>query len=214
MRSSTGFGSAICRRTQIKRAVLRYGARRLCKDVVKSSCLAATVLGLALIADAGTAAMALTLTSSVFENGGQIPSQFTCEGDDVSPPLAWSDVPDGTKSFALIVDDPDAPDPKAPKVVWVHWLVYNLPEDARGLAEGAATSGLPRGAATGLNDFKHSSYGGPCPPIGRHRYFHKLYALDTTLALKSPTKAALEAAMQGHVLAKAELIGTYQKGDR
>jgi Raf kinase inhibitor-like YbhB/YbcL family protein len=176
--------------------------------------LAAAVFGLILVADAGTAAMALTLTSSAFDNGGAIPSQFTCEGEDVSPPLAWDDVPDGTKSFALIIDDPDAPDPKAPKIVWVHWLLYNLPADARDLAEGAATSGLPPGTATGLNDFKHSSYGGPCPPIGRHRYFHKLYALDTMLALKTPTKTVLEAAMQGHVLAKAELIGTYQKGDR
>ena len=216
MRSSIGFGSAICRRTRTKRPVLRYDARRLCKDVVKTflSCLAATVLGLTLIADAGTAAMVLTLTSSAFENGGQVPSQYSCEGDDVSPPLAWDNVPDGTKSFALIVDDPDAPDPAAPKIVWVHWLVYNLPADARGLAAGAATSGLPRGAMSGLTDFKNSTYGGPCPPVGRHRYFHKLYALDTTLALKMPTKPSLEAAMRGHVLAKAELIGTYQKGDR
>jgi Raf kinase inhibitor-like YbhB/YbcL family protein len=166
------------------------------------------------IAGAGHAAMALTLTSSAFKHGEAIPSQHTCEGDDVSPPLAWDDVPDGTKSFALIVDDPDAPDPKAPKIVWVHWLVYNLPTDARELAEGAAKSGLPRGAATGVNDFKHDSYGGPCPPVGRHRYFHKLYALDTTLSLKSPSKAQLEAAMKGHVLAQAELIGTYQKGDK
>ena len=175
---------------------------------------AAVVLAVTLIADTGTAAMALKLTSSAFKNDGQIPSQFTCEGDDISPPLAWDGVPKGTESFALIVDDPDAPDPKAPKIVWVHWLVYNLPADTRDLAAGAATSGLPRGAATGLTDFKHSTYGGPCPPVGRHRYFHKLYALDTVLSLKTPTKAALEAAMQGHILAKAELIGTYQKGDR
>jgi len=176
--------------------------------------LAAAVFGLVLIADAGTAAMALTLTSSAFENGSAIPSQYTCEGDDVSPPLAWDNVPDGTKSFALIVDDPDAPDPKAPKIVWVHWVLYNLPVDTRQLDEGVSPSGLPRGAQTGLTDFKHSSYGGPCPPVGRHRYFHKLYALDTTLTLKAPNKAQLEAAMKGHVLAEAELIGTYQKGDR
>jgi hypothetical protein len=182
--------------------------------MIVSPWLAAAVLALVLIADAGTAAMALTLTSAAFKNGGVIPSQHTCEGDDISPPLAWEGVPDGTKSFALIIDDPDAPDPKAPKIVWVHWLVYNLPAETRELAEGAAISGLPRGAATGLTDFKHSSFGGPCPPIGRHRYFHKLYALDTMLALKNPTKPALEAAMQGHVLASAELVGTYQKGDR
>jgi Raf kinase inhibitor-like YbhB/YbcL family protein len=176
--------------------------------------LAATVLGLVLIADAGTAAMAFTLTSPAFKNGEAMPSQYSCEGDDVSPPLAWDGVPDGTKSFALIIDDPDAPDPKAPKIVWVHWLLYNLPADTRELAEGAATAGLPRGAATGINNFKHSSYGGPCPPIGRHRYFHKLYALDTILSLKNPTRPELEVAMQGHVLANAELVGTYQKGDR
>lgn len=213
---STGFGSVFCRRTLTKRWVLRCDARPLLAGVAKifSPYLVAAVFGLVLIADAGTAAMAFTLTSSAFKNGGAIPSQFSCEGDDLSPPLAWDDVPDGTKSFALIIDDPDAPDPKAPKIVWVHWILYNLPADMRGLTEGAATSDLPRGAATGLNDFKHNSYGGPCPPVGRHRYFHKLYALDTTLALKTPTKAALEAAMQGHVLAKAELIGTYQKGDR
>jgi len=207
---------AFYRRTRTKRSVLRNDARHLFAGVARtfSPYLAAAVFGLILIADAGTAAMALTLTSSAFENGGAIPSQYTCEGDDVSPPLAWDDVPDGTKSFALIIDDPDAPDPKAPKIVWVHWLLYNLPADTRDLAEGAATSGLPRGTATGLTDFKHSTYGGPCPPIGRHRYFHKLYALDTMLSLKNPTKPALEAAMQGHVLAKAELIGTYQKGDR
>ena len=96
----------------------------------------------------------------------------------------------------------------------MHWLLYNLPADARELAQGAATSDLPRGAATGINNFKHNSYGGPCPPIGRHRYFHKLYALDTMVSAKSPTKPELEAAMQGHVLASAELVGTYQKGDR
>ena len=158
--------------------------------------------------------MAMTLNSQAFTHGGTIPRRHTCEGEDVSPDLAWSDVPAGTRSFALIIDDPDAPDPKAPKIVWVHWLLYNLPADARELAQGAATSGLPRGAATGINNFKHNSYGGPCPPIGRHRYFHKLYALDTMVSAKSPTKPELEAAMQGHVLASAELVGTYQKGDR
>ena len=209
MRSSTDYGSAICRRIPTKRTKRLAGVA-----TIVSPWLAAVLLALVLIADAGTAAMALTLISSAFKNGGAIPSQYTCEGDDISPPLAWDNVPDGTKSFALIIDDPDAPDPKAPKIVWVHWLVYNLPAETRELAEGAAISGLPHGAATGLNNFKHSSYGGPCPPIGRHRYFHKLYALDTMLALKNPTKPVLEAAMKGHVLASAELVGTYQKGDR
>jgi Raf kinase inhibitor-like YbhB/YbcL family protein len=158
--------------------------------------------------------MALTLTSSAFKPQGHIPAKYTCEGDDISPPLAFGGVPQGTKSLALIIDDPDAPDPAAPQRVWVHWVVYNMPPDTHGLAENAGSAGLPRGASTGINDFGNASYGGPCPPIGRHRYFHKLYALDTTLDLKSPNKAKLEAAMQGHVLAKAELIGTFQKGDR
>ena len=156
--------------------------------------------------------MSLTLTSASFEPGGDIPTKYTCEGADVSPPLAWSDLPDGTKSLALIVDDPDAPDPAAPKMTWVHWVVYNLPPSATGLSENVGSSGLPEGALEGLNDWQRTGYGGPCPPIGRHRYFHKLYALDTQLSdLARPTKAELEQAMAGHVLGQAELIGTYQK---
>jgi len=157
--------------------------------------------------------MALTLTSSAFAPGDKIPSKYTCEGGDISPPLAFAGAPDGTKSLVLIVDDPDAPDPKAPKRVWVHWLVYNLPPDSNGLAENASRAGLPSGAVAGLNDWQRTPYGGPCPPIGRHRYFHKLYALDIVLPKEALTKAQLEAAMAGHVLAQAELIGTYQKGD-
>ena len=158
--------------------------------------------------------MALTLTSSAFEPGAPIPSQNTCEGPDMSPPLAWDGVPDGTRSLALILDDPDAPDPKAPKRVWVHWILYNIPANASGLAENADKTGLPLGTARGVTDARKAKYGGPCPPIGRHRYFHKLYALDTTLDLSGATKADLQAAMKGHVLAAAELVGTYQKGDR
>ncbi|MGB6428626.1 MAG: YbhB/YbcL family Raf kinase inhibitor-like protein [Methyloceanibacter sp.] len=159
-------------------------------------------------------AMALTLTSPAFEPSASIPSIYTCEAENVSPPLAWDGVPEGTKSLALIIDDPDAPDPKAPKRVWVHWVLYNLPPEAKGLAHNADRAGLPAGTVQGLTDFKKTAYGGPCPPIGRHRYFHKLYALDTTLDLVNATKAELEAAMKTHVLAEAELIGTYQKGDR
>lgn len=166
-----------------------------------------------LVADAGHTAMALTLSSSAFTPGGKIPSKYTCEGDDVSPPLAFEGAPEGTKSFALIVDDPDAPDPKAPKRVWVHWVVYNLPPETTTLPENASAAGLPKGAVTGVNDSKHTSYDGPCPPIGRHRYFHKLYALDSTLPAKTLTKADIEGAIKGHVLAQAELMGTYQKGD-
>jgi hypothetical protein len=179
-----------------------------------TSPIAATLLAVQvlLIADA-SAAMALTLTSSAFKEAEKIPSNYTCEGEDTSPPLAFGGVPEGAKSLALIVDDPDAPDPKAPKLVWVHWVVFNLPPDSGGLTEDASRKGMPKGSVTGLNDWRKTSYGGPCPPIGRHRYFHKLYALDMTLPAKPLTKAELEAAMQGHILAEASLVGTYQKGD-
>lgn len=154
--------------------------------------------------------MTLKLTSTVFTHGGEIASKYTCEGQDISPPLAWFGVPPNTKSFALIVDDPDAPDPAAPKMNWVHWLLYNLPANVSSLAE--AVQQLPAGTLPGVNDWKRTGYGGPCPPIGRHRYFHKLYALDTVLPdLDKPTKAVLEARMKGHVIAQAELMGTYQK---
>jgi Raf kinase inhibitor-like YbhB/YbcL family protein len=154
--------------------------------------------------------MTLKLTSSAFSHDGEIPSKYTCEGDDLSPPLAWSGVPANAKSLALIVDDPDAPDPAAPKMTWVHWVLYNIPASAAALAEGAKA--LPAGTLQGLNDWKRTGYGGPCPPIGRHRYFHKLYALDTALAnLGQVPKAKLEGAMKPHVIAQAELIGTYQK---
>jgi Raf kinase inhibitor-like YbhB/YbcL family protein len=157
--------------------------------------------------------MALSIESSAFQAGGGIPRKHTCEGNDVSPPLAWHGEPAGTKSFALIVADPDAPDPKAPKMIWVHWVVYNLSATTHALAEGASRQ-LPAGARDGKNDWKRTGYGGPCPPTGRHRYFHKLYALDVELPdLHGPTKPQLEAAMTGHVLEQAELVGTYQKGD-
>ena len=157
--------------------------------------------------------MAMTLTSPAFSHNGAIPRRFTCEGADVSPALQWSGAPQGTKSFALIVDDPDAPDPKAPKMTWVHWVVYNIPADATGIAEDRAEHGLPPGTKEGINDWKRADYGGPCPPIGRHRYFHKLYALDAPLPdLGRATKAQLLKAMQGHVLGEAQLVGTYQKG--
>ncbi|WP_206996336.1 YbhB/YbcL family Raf kinase inhibitor-like protein [Trinickia mobilis] len=156
--------------------------------------------------------MSLTLTSQAFQPGGEIPTRHTCQGADVSPPLAWSGVPANAKSLALIVDDPDAPDPAAPKVVWVHWVLYNVPASASGLPEGAGGGALPAGALQGANDWQRAQYNGPCPPIGRHRYFVKLYALDTVLPdLGKPNKAALEKAMKGHILAHGELVGTYQK---
>jgi Raf kinase inhibitor-like YbhB/YbcL family protein len=156
--------------------------------------------------------MSLTITSVAFAPDGAIPSVYTCEGKDISPPLAWSGAPAAAKSFALIVDDPDAPDPAAPKMTWVHWVLYDIAPAASGLPEAVQASALPPGTREGVNDWGRTGYGGPCPPIGRHRYFHKLYALDTVLPdLKRPNKAALEKAMQGHILAQAVLIGTYQK---
>jgi Raf kinase inhibitor-like YbhB/YbcL family protein len=156
--------------------------------------------------------MKFNLRSPAFHHKGAIPAEHTCDGADRSPPLVWSHAPAETKSFALIVDDPDVPDPAAPRMTWVHWVVYNLAPKLPGLPAGASGTRLPAGAREGLNDWKQRGYRGPCPPIGRHRYFHKLYALDTVLpALHAPTKAALEAVMGGHVLAEAVLLGTYRK---
>jgi len=156
--------------------------------------------------------MALKLTSSAFSDGGAIPVQYTCVGKGTSPPLAWSGVPTGTNSLVLIVDDPDAPDPKAPKMTWVHWVLYNIPPTVTAIPAGASAGELSPQVQSGLNDWNRTGYGGPCPPTGRHRYFHKLYALDMVLTgLEKPTKKQVEAAMEGHILAKAELVGTYQK---
>ncbi len=152
--------------------------------------------------------MRFTLRSPAFQEGGSIPARYTCDGEDLSPPLEWSGVPEGTRSLALVVDDPDAPDPAAPKMVWVHWVLYNLPPDSTGLPEGVTA--LPPGTLEGLNDWKRTGWGGPCPPVGRHRYFFRLYALDTELPdLGTPTRAQLLEAMKGHVLGEAVLMGTY-----
>jgi Raf kinase inhibitor-like YbhB/YbcL family protein len=152
----------------------------------------------------------LEITSPVFANNEAIPSMYTCEGRNASPPLAWSGVPPNAKSLVLIVDDPDAPNPAAPNRTWVHWVVYDIPPATSGIKE--ATKSLPQGAREGLNDSGQIGYSGPCPPIGRHRYFLKLYAVDTVLSdLKRPVKGQVEAAMKGHVIARAELVGTYQK---
>jgi hypothetical protein len=157
--------------------------------------------------------MTLIITSPVFTHNGEIPKVYTCDGKDISPPLNWSGTPDGTETLALIVDDPDAPDPAAPKMTFVHWVLYDIPNDVNRLAEAVKPLDLPHGTKMGVNDWQRTGYGGPCPPIGRHRYFFKLYALDTRLPdLGSPTRAGLEQAMSEHVLAKAELIGTYQHG--
>ena len=154
----------------------------------------------------------MRLYSSAFAHEQEIPTQYTCEGTNVSPPLEWSGVPAETESLAMIVDDPDAPDPAGPTTTWVHWVVFNLPKTTTGLPE--AIQGLPKAAQHGVNDWKRAAYGGPCPPIGRHRYVFKLYALDSVLKLKKPTKRDLEDAMQGHIVGQATLIGTYEKKPR
>jgi hypothetical protein len=151
----------------------------------------------------------MQLMSSAFEEGAAIPKQYTGDGKNVSPPLRWSDVPEGTRSFALICDDPDAP-----RGTWVHWVLLNLPGDTRELAEAVpATGALPSGARQGKNDFGKIGYGGPAPPPGKpHRYFFKLYALDSMLDLKEgATKQQLEQAMKGHVLAQGQLMGKYAR---
>ncbi len=152
----------------------------------------------------------LALESPAFMHEGTIPLPYTCDGSDLSPPLVWRNAPEETQSFVLIVDDPDAPDPAAPQRTWVHWVLFNLPPTLKGLPESVHT--LPPGTREGLNDWNRKGYGGPCPPIGRHRYIHKLYALDTRLELPgTPTKAGVEHAMAGHILAQATLIGTYER---
>jgi Raf kinase inhibitor-like YbhB/YbcL family protein len=159
--------------------------------------------------------MALTIQSTAFGPMAAIPRKYTCDGDNIAPPLQWSGAPDGTQSFAMIVDDPDAPDPAAPQRVFVHWVVYDLPPSSHGLPEGATTRALPAGTREGRNDWNRTGYSGPCPPKGRHRYFFRLYALDALVGdLRQPSKADLEAAMANHVLATAELIGTYERERR
>jgi Raf kinase inhibitor-like YbhB/YbcL family protein len=161
-------------------------------------------------ADTNPRIIDMRLESPAFQDGKPIPIEHTCEGDDISPELRWSGVPEGARSLALIVDDPDAPDPKAPQRTWVHWVLYDMPSNAERLPE----DGEPRpvGTRDGRNDWGRTGYGGPCPPIGEHRYFFKLYALDVELGdLAEPSKAELEHAMMGHVMAEAELVGTYKK---
>ncbi|MBI4341260.1 MAG: YbhB/YbcL family Raf kinase inhibitor-like protein [Candidatus Omnitrophica bacterium] len=151
------------------------------------------------------------LTSPAFTDSQSIPAVYTCDGRDLSPPLSWSEPPPGTKSFALISDDPDAP-----AGTWVHWVLYNLPPSTRSLKEGLPTAAqLPDGARQGMTDFGRAGYGGPCPPSGTHRYYFTLYALDTALTLKADAaKRDLEAAMSGHTLARAQLMGTYRRKGR
>lgn len=156
-----------------------------------------------------TSIAALTLTSPAFPSGSEVPKQHTCDGADRSPALTWSDVPEGTKSFALIVDDPDAP-----AGTWVHWVVYDLPAKTTRLPQGVDPDDrLAGGGTLGMNDFHKTGYGGPCPPAGKpHRYFFRLYALDAATNLQPrATKADLIKAIEGHVLEQAELMGTYKR---
>jgi Raf kinase inhibitor-like YbhB/YbcL family protein len=157
------------------------------------------------------ATMPISITSD-FPPGGNIPIVHTCDGANTSPPLAWLGTPKGAHALVLIMDDPDAPDPQAPKQTWVHWVLYNIPAHTTALPVGVRPEDLPPGTKTGLNDWKEHKYSGPCPPIGRHRYFFKLYAVDKVLPdMGHATKAEVEAAMQNHVLDHGELVGTYQR---
>ncbi|MBI2790701.1 MAG: YbhB/YbcL family Raf kinase inhibitor-like protein [Gammaproteobacteria bacterium] len=154
----------------------------------------------------------MKISSNAFEDGGEIPSLYTCEGKNISPKLIWKGIPSAAKSLVLIVEDPDAPDPKAPKMVWLHWVLYNIDPNTTGLPENVAIRDLPRGTQRGLTSWKNENYGGPCPPIGRHRYFHRLYALDIVINnLEKPTADQLREAMEGHIIEEAVLMGTYEK---
>lgn len=156
--------------------------------------------------------MAMTLTSPAFFHKDDIPAEYTCDGLDVTPPLEWSGVPAEAKSLVLIVEDPDAPDPAAPKMTWVHWVLYNLPPTTTSFDEGIISADLPPGTLEGINSWQQKGYGGPCPPIGKHRYFFKILALDIVLDdLGGPSTKQLEKAMAGHVLDQAELVGLYQR---
>lgn len=156
--------------------------------------------------------MAFALASAAFEDGATIPRVYTCDGPDMSPPLYWAEIPAGTNSFALVIDDPDAPDPKAPRMRWVHWVVYDIPADCVGLPEHVTERSLPPGARQGANDWRQPGYRGPCPPVGEHRYVHTLYALDLSLGdLQMPTRDELMDAVRGHVLATATLTGLYER---
>jgi Raf kinase inhibitor-like YbhB/YbcL family protein len=154
--------------------------------------------------------MSFVIRSPAFSDGGEIPTEHTCDAEDVSPALEWSGAPAGTKTFALVVHDPDAPDPAAPKMDYVHWILYDIPASSSLLPEGIGA--LPTGTREGVNDWKRTGYGGPCPPIGRHRYFFRLYALDIVLGDRGQvTRTQLDQAMAGHVLAEAVVMGTYQR---
>lgn len=188
-------------------------AARRGKAFLAAALLACLVVqGLGVSSPEARDAAGLSLRTSAFAAGGPIPQRFTCDGAGVSPPLSWSGVPREARSLVLLVEDPDAPDPRAPRTIWTHWLLYDLPPAATRLPENVKPSELPAGTRQGLNGWRREGYGGPCPPIGTHRYFFRLLALDTTLAkLPRPTREAILDAVRGHVIARAELMGTYRR---
>lgn len=154
----------------------------------------------------------MEIISQAFKHEDEIPRVYTCEGKDISPPLEWKNVPTNAKSLVLIVEDPDAPDPKAPKMLWIHWVLYNIDPQVTGLSENITIKNLPAGAVTGITSWNNPHYGGPCPPIGKHRYYFRLYALDVKLPqIDKLTAENLKKAIKDHVLAEAVLMGTYQK---
>lgn len=174
--------------------------------------LAALIGALTLGVTGSAGAGGLQLSSAAFMHGDAISMRYTCDGNDVSPPLAWSDIPDGTQSLALIVADPDAPDPDAPRLTWYHWVLYDIPPQLSELPEDANPQRISTAIRNGLNSWKHTGYDGPCPPVGRHRYFFHLYALDQKLDMQGPpTAEALHEVMQGHIIAETALMGTYAK---
>jgi Raf kinase inhibitor-like YbhB/YbcL family protein len=172
----------------------------------------ATAFAVLAFTTAASAGPGMELASGAFSDGGAIPRVYTCQGDDVSPPLSWRGVPPQAKSLALVVEDPDAPDPAAPRTTWIHWVLYDIPPTASALPKAVSAAALPKGTRQGRNDWKRTGYGGPCPPIGRHRYFFRLYALDVVLPpLRPPTRASLDQAMAGHIVDEAVYYGTYEK---
>lgn len=152
----------------------------------------------------------MRILSPAFVTGGGIPPGYSCDGGDISPELVWRGAPPKTKALALIMDDPDAPDPAAPRMIWTHWVLYNIPPATQGLTENVKS--LPDGTVMGINSWGKTGYGGPCPPIGRHRYFFRLYALDSTITAPQPLdEKSLMQAMQGHIIESAELVGKYRR---
>jgi Raf kinase inhibitor-like YbhB/YbcL family protein len=208
LRYSKNSFAAYCHSVRVKRCLAIVSTFVLLTPLAISSALADSVSKTApWLAPEGGNPMALSVSSPSFASGAEIPKKFTCDGSDISPQLVWTEPPSGTKSFALLVDDPDAPAGN-----WNHWTLWNLPPTARGLPEAVGKdTTLPDGTQQGRNDFRKTGYNGPCPPPGKpHRYYFKLFALDATLDLKpGASKRELETAMKEHILAQAEWMGRY-----